>query len=404
MSEGGGFLPLAGHRVLDLTRNVAGPYAAMILGELGADVIKVEAPGRGDDTREWGPPFWEGFGTVFLALNRNKRSLTLDLKQPSSREVMGRLVSSSDVLIESFRPGAMNTMGFGYDWASALNPGLVYCSLTSYGARGPLRDMPGYDPLMQAFGGIMSVTGEEGRPPVRVGVSLVDMGTGMWSANAILAALLQRKEDGRGRHITTALYETALAWMAYHLTSYWAAGEAPTRHGSGTATIMPYQAFPARDGHLVIAAGNDGLFARLAAALGHPEWAEDTRFRRNRDRVENRVLLTEALEAVTREWAVEPLQAHLAAAGVPCSPVRDAGAVAAEPQTDALGIVQMLADEAIPGYRSLGLPFTVDGERPPLRRRPPRTGEHNTEILVELGFAEGEIQNLCGSDRRHPQS
>jgi crotonobetainyl-CoA:carnitine CoA-transferase CaiB-like acyl-CoA transferase len=398
VSESDGFLPLAGHRVLDLTRNVAGPYGAMILGELGADVIKVEAPGRGDDTRDWGPPFWDGFGTVFLALNRNKRSITVDLKQPSSRTVMERLVTSSDVLIESFRPGVMNTMGFGYDWASALNQGLVYCSLTSYGARGPLRDLPGYDPLMQAFGGIMSVTGEEGQPPVRVGVSLVDMGTGMWSANAILAALLQRKEDGRGRHITTALYETALGWMAYHLTSFWASGESPKRHGSGTSTIMPYQAFPARGGHLIIAAGNDRLFVRLAAALGHPEWAEDVRFRRNRDRVQNREVLTSVIEEVTREWEIEPLRAQLSAAGIPCSPVRNAGEVAQEPHTEALGIVQTLATEAIAGYRSLGLPFVVDGERLPLRRRPPRTGEHNSEILVELGFAEADVATLTGSD------
>ena len=396
MSEAESFQPLAGHRVLDLTRNVAGPYAAMILGELGADVIKVEAPGRGDDTREWGPPFWDGFGTVFLALNRNKRSITLDLKRPSSRQVMERLVASSDVLIESFRPGSMNSMGFSYEWAHELNPRLVYCSLTSYGAQGPLRDMPGYDPLMQAFGGIMSVTGEEGLPPVRVGVSLVDMGTGMWSANAVLAALLQRREDGRGRHLTTALYETALAWMAYHLTSFWASGESPRRHGSGTSTIMPYQAFPARDGYLIIAAGNDGLFAKLAAALGRPGWAEDDRFRRNRDRVANREVLTKAIEEITQSWDVEPLRAHLSAAGIPCSPVRDAGAVAEDAQTEALGIVQTLATDQIAGYRSLGLPFVVDGERPPLRRRPPRTGEHNSEIMAELGFADAELATLTG--------
>jgi crotonobetainyl-CoA:carnitine CoA-transferase CaiB-like acyl-CoA transferase len=396
VSEPEAFFPLAGHRVLDLTRNVAGPYAGMILAELGADVIKVEAPGRGDDTRDWGPPFWDGFGVVFLAMNRNKRSITLDLKQPSSKEVMARLVGSADVLIESFRPGAMQTMGFGYEWARALNPRLVYCSLTSYGERGPLRDMPGYDVLMQAFGGIMSVTGEEGRPPVRVGVSLVDMGTGMWSANAVLAALLQRKEDGRGRHITTALYETALAWMGYHLTSYWATGESPKRHGSGTSTIMPYQAFPTLGGYLIIAAGNDGLFVKLAAALGHPEWSEDSRFRRNRDRVENREQLTRVISEVTSGWETEPLLAHLAAAGIPSSPVRNAGAVAEEPHTQALGIVQSLPNDAIGDYRSLGLPFVVDGERQPLRRRPPRTGEHNSEILLELGFAEADVPALTG--------
>lgn len=367
----------------------------MILAELGADVIKIEAPGRGDDTREW-PPFWEGFGCVFLTLNRNKRSLTLDLKRPSSKQVMERLVRSADILIESFRPGAMAAMGFGYDWATGVNPRLIYCSVTSYGDRGPLQDLPGYDPLMQAFGGIMSVTGEPDRPPVRVGVSLVDMGTGMWSANALLAALLQREEDGRGRQITTSLYETTLGWMAYHLTSFWASGKVPQRHGSGTSGIVPYQAFPSRDGYLVIAAGNDGLFFKLSAALGHPEWAQDDRFRRNRDRVQNRGELTQLIENVTADWESGPLLAHLAEAGVPCSRVRNAAEVARDSHTEALGIVQSLPNDAIPDFRSIGLPFVIDGERQPLRRRPPRTGEHNTEILVELGFSEGEVGSLSG--------
>jgi crotonobetainyl-CoA:carnitine CoA-transferase CaiB-like acyl-CoA transferase len=387
-------LPLSGRRVVDLTRNVAGPYAAMILAELGADVVKVEAPGRGDDTRDWGPPFWNEWSSIFLSLNRNKRAITLDLKKPSSREVMHRLVASADVLIESFRAGWMQAAGYGYDWAAEINPALIYCSLTSYGDRGPLRSHPGYDPLMQAVGGIMSVTGHEGTPPVRVGVSLIDMGTGMWSALAILAALVERATTGRGRHLTTALYETALTWMTYHLTSYWGTGQSPRRRGSGVGSIAPYQAFATTDGHLVIAAGNDELFAKRSRSLDHPEWARDPRWRRNSDRVRNAEALREAIEAVTATRSSSDLSQRLLEAGVPCGPVRDAEAVATDPQTLASGIVQHLDMEGIPDFRSIGLPFVVDGVRAPLRTPPPRLGQHNHEILAELGFAAEAIRAL----------
>ena len=387
MTESSGHAPLEGMRVLDLTRNVAGPYASMILAEYGADVIKVESQGLGDDTRAWGPPFWDGWSPIFVALNRNKRSITLDLREESSREVMERLVERSDVLLESFRPDAMERLGFGPEWAAARNPRLVYCSITSYGERGPLRDRPGYDPLMQAFAGIMSVTGEPGRPPVRVGVSLVDMGTGMWAANAILAALLEREQTGRGRRLVASLYETAIAWMSYHLAQFWASGVAPEGHGSGTSTIVPYQAFPTRDGFLVIGSANDGLFARLAGVLGHPEWLEDERFAHNPARVANRSLVVEAVAAETRSWNGEELERALREAGVPCAVIRDAGDVARDEQAEALGIFQPLPGAPIEDYRSVGLPLTVDGRRQPLRRFPPRAGEHTEEVLSELGLA-----------------
>jgi crotonobetainyl-CoA:carnitine CoA-transferase CaiB-like acyl-CoA transferase len=378
-------LPLDGVRVLDLTRNLAGPYAAMILAELGADVVKVESPG-GDDTRLWGPPFWDGESPVFLAANRNKRSIALDLRTAEARQVMDDLCRRSDVVIESFRPDALERLGYGYEWARSLNPGVVYCSVTPYGDDGPLRDRPGYDPLIQAFSGIMSVTGEPDGSPVRVGVSVIDMGTGMWAAMSVLASLLQRRSDGRGRRIVTSLYETGLAWMGYHLASCWASGDAPERYGSGASMIVPYQAFPTADGHLMIAAPNDGLFGRLCGALGHGEWAADPRFTHNPDRVAHREELTALIGRATSGRSTEELADALGTAGVACSPIRDAAGAAADAQTLASGIVQALDHPAVGGFRSVGLPLLLDGERPPLRRPPPGLGEHQAEVLEELGL------------------
>lgn len=392
-------LPLTGVRVLDFTRNVAGPFGTMILAELGADVVKIEPPEGGDDARAWGPPFWGGETPTFLALNRNKRSVSVDLKDPAARPVLDRLAAVCDVAVESARPGVMDRLGYGYEWASGINPGIIYCSITPFGDRGPLRDRPGYDPLMQASSGLMSMTGEPDRPPVRSGTSLVDMGTGMWAVIAIMAALAQRRATGVGQRIVTSLYETALMWMTYHLAAYWASGTVPRRVGSGTPMIAPYEAFATRDGHLVIAAGNDRLFARLCETLGQPDWAADARFLRNADRVTNREALHAQIEGRTATWTTRDLAEALDRMGVPASPILSTREVAADPQALALGIVQTIAHPTIPALQSLGLPLLLGGVRPPLRRHPPTLGEHTREVLAELGFGPEQIASLGTSPR-----
>ena len=391
MSDG---LALTGIRVLDFTRNVAGPFATMILAELGADVIKIESSDGGDDARAWGPPFWSGEAPIFLSLNRNKRSVSLDLKDPRTRPVLDRLAARSDVIVESARPGAMDRLGYGYAWASRINPGVIYASITPFGDRGPLRERPGYDPLMQAYGGLMSMTGEPDRPPVRAGTSLIDMGTGMWTAIAVMGALAQRARTGAGTRVVTALYETTLMWMTYHLAGYWASGTTPRRMGSGTTMIVPYEAFATRDGHLVIAAGNDRLFVRLCETLGHADWAADPRFQRNADRVANRHELHALIEGCTAAWTTRDLADALNEAGVPAGPIQSIAEVAADPQALALGIVQTVEHPAIPALKSLGLPFLLNGVRPPLRRHPPMLGQHTREVLAELGFEAEQIAAL----------
>jgi crotonobetainyl-CoA:carnitine CoA-transferase CaiB-like acyl-CoA transferase len=387
-------LPLEGVVVVDLTQNVAGPFCTQILGDMGAEVVKVERPGRGDDARAWAPPWWGDESAVFMAFNRNKRSLSLDLKREGGLEVLRRLVARADVLVQSLRAGAIGELGLDYPAAGALNPRLVYCSITAYGARGPLAALPGYDPLMQAYGGLMSVNGHPGQEPARVGTSIVDMGTGMWAALGILAGLRQRDATGRGVEVTTALFETALMWVSYHAMGYLATGEVPQPQGSGTAMIAPYQAFPTADGYAMIAAGSDAIFGRLAEALGAPELARDGRFADNPSRVTNRAALVEALAARTRAHKSADLLALLRAAGVPSAPILTVDQVLQEPQTQAAGMLVAGAHPRHPDYRSVGLPIQWDGRRPEVRRVPPLLGEHSADVLTWLGYTLDDVRNL----------
>ncbi|MHB1169783.1 MAG: CaiB/BaiF CoA transferase family protein [Longimicrobiales bacterium] len=376
--------PLAGLRIIDLSQNLAGPFCTQILADLGADVIKVEPPG-GDPARDWAPPQWGRDGTMFLSVNRGKRSITLDLKRDDARAVLDALVASADVFVESFRRGVAERLGCGADVLRARHPALIYCSVRAYGADGPLADLPGYDALAQAHGGLISVTGQPDEA-ARVGTSVVDYGTGTWAALAVLAALRERDRTGAGSHVTAALYETAINYNAYHLMGYFADGTVPERHGTGFAAIAPYGAFRAADGELMIAGANDALFRKLCDALGLQDVARDARWQSNPQRVADEAALRERIEEVTRTLLIEELEARLRAAGVPCAAIRSIDEVANEPQTSAGGLLHATPRDDAPDLRAPLPPLRWNGARAAADRPPPHRGEHTQQIFEELGF------------------
>jgi len=366
--------PFAGLTVIELGHSVAAPFAGQIFGELGARVIKIEKT-EGDDARKWGPPFWEGASSFFQSLNRNKQSVVCDLRNPEELEALKELICErADIVIQNLRPGQVEKLGLDGPSMLARQPRLIYCNLGAFGRVGPLKDRPGYDPLMQAFGGIMSTTGEPGRPSVRVGASIVDMGTGMWGVIGALTALHERHLTGRGRVVDVSLFETATSWVSLLASQYLASGQLAGKQGSGAPGIVPYKGYNTADGEIVIAAGSDGLFKSLSKALGHPEWIDDTRFVDNPARVANQAALYAMLDALivtkpTAEWTT-----CLEAAGVPCSPVNNLAQMVSHPQTEALGLIQ-----DVPGtdMRFVGLPLSFDGIRPQPTSPPPKLGEHS---------------------------
>jgi len=388
--------PLHGQRVIDLTQNVAGPFCTQILADLGADVIKIERPGAGDDTRHWAPQVDEAMSATYATFNRGKRSLALDLDHPDGQALLRRLLRPDDVLVHSLKPGSAEQRGLGYDDLAPLCPGLIYCAISAFGNLGPLSALPGYDPLIQAYAGIMSVNGHEGQPPARVGVSLVDMGTGLWSVIGIVAAVAQRKDSGQGTRVDTSLLETGMAWMTNPLANYSASGKLPRRMGSATAMLAPYEVFATRDAYVFIGCGADRMFQKLAAALGQPGLAQDPRFAKNADRVANRPALCAAMEAITRAQTTQAVVDTLRAAGVPVSAVNDLSTLLADAQVQALAL-----HEALPvGQAELcavGVPIRFDGERAFDAHLSRRVGEDTQAVLSAAGLPPAEIETLAAS-------
>ena len=374
--------PLRNYFVVEVGNSVAGPYAGLILAELGADVMKIESPNGGDFARGWGPPFWDGSAPHFVTLNRNKRAITADLGDAAQRDALERLiVERADAVIFNLRPGMANDRGLSAEKLLARKPSLVYCDIGAFGRGGPMSDKPGYDPLMQAYAGFMSITGEdETRPPIRNPLATIDMGSGLWAAVGILSSLLEREKTGKGGLVETSLLETALAYTTIQLASVTITPRQMKPQGSGASGIVPYQAFRASDGWIVIGGGNDGLYAKLVKALGRPELAGDPRFVTNADRVKHRRVLIPLLEAEIVKHSVAEVRELLDAHGVPNAPVQRLDQVLADEQVAALGIVQQGPEGALP---TVGLPLRFDGVRPAYEKAAPRLGADGSVLDVD---------------------
>jgi formyl-CoA transferase len=375
--------PLNGIRVLDLSRVLAGPYCTMVLGDLGADVIKVESP-EGDETRGWGPPFAEGESAYYLCVNRNKRSIVVDFKTEEGRRITHELIKRSDVLVENFRPGTLARFALDFESVSAINPHLIYCSITGFGQTGPSRERPGYDFMIQAMGGLMSITGEPDGEPMKVGVAVADLFAGQNAVIAILAALQARAQTGKGQHLDISLFDSQLGMLANVASNYLISGNLPKRYGNAHANIVPYQSFQASDEWFVIAVGNDRQFEKLCEVIGNLELAHDSRFVTNAGRVENRNELIALLRPIFMRRTTNEWLSMLENAGIPCGPINTLDKVFSMPQMEAREMLIHMEHEEIGNLRLVGSPLKF-GETPVgYRIAPPKLGEHTGEILKEL--------------------
>jgi formyl-CoA transferase/CoA:oxalate CoA-transferase len=387
--------PLSGVTVLDLTRVLSGPYCTMLLGDLGARVIKIERPGRGDDTRAWGPPFVDGESTYFLSINRNKESVTLDFKRPAGRAILERLAAKADVVVENFRPGTLDAIGFDYASVAARHPRIVYASISGYGQTGPRRDEPGYDAVMQAEGGLMSITGPADGPAYRLGVAVADFITGVFTAQGVLAALLARERTGRGQLVDVGMLDTVTAMLTYQAGIWFATGQSQRRMGNRHPSIAPYDTFRASDGEFVLAVGNDAQFRACCAVVGLPAMADDPRYATNAGRVGNVQTLATALAGAfagrTRaEWI-----GALTSKGVPAGSVRDVGEVLLDPQTAARDMVVKVEHAALGTLEQLGLPVKLSETPGSVRLAPPVLGQHTDAVLrQDAGLTEHEVETL----------
>jgi crotonobetainyl-CoA:carnitine CoA-transferase CaiB-like acyl-CoA transferase len=381
-------------RVLDLTRNLAGPYCTMVLGDMGADVIKIERPKSGDDTRKWAPPTWNGVSATFLSANRNKRSLALNLNAPEGVEIVRTLALKADILVESFRPGSLDKRGLGYEDLKGKNPKLIYCTISAYGNTGPLQNNPGYDPILQASSGIIDMTGNPEQEPVRLPLSAMDLGAGMWAVIGVLAALTERQKTGQGSLVETSLFETAAWWLNYHIVGYLGTGITPGRQGTGTPFIAPYEVFPASDEGVLVCVGNDNLFSSFMDLLEIPELIADERFATNPMRVKNRIELRKCIigkfqKRPAAEW-IEQLDSR----SIPCSRIHTVADFTKEEQMQALNLLTPFPHPEIPELRLVDMPLSLDGKRALHQLPPPLLGSHTNEILTALGYDEEQINDL----------
>jgi len=387
--------PLAGIRVVDLTRILAGPLCTMMLGDMGAEVIKVEPPDKGDDTRSWGPPFAGGEAAYFLGINRNKRSLTLNMAVPAGQKLLAGLIEKADVLIDNFRIGTLEKWGFTDGWFEQHAPRLVRCCITGYGTSGPKAALPGYDFILQAESGLMSICGEPNGGPTKYGVAIVDVCTGMLASNAILAAINARHRTGKGQKVELSLFETSLAMLINVAQNYLSAGRNGGRFGNGHPSIVPYTTYRAADAMIAIGIGNERQFARCAEALGHPEWAKNGRFNTNRARVENRTVIDGLINAALSHDAADAWLGKLEAVGVPCGKINSVAEALDDPHTAARRMVETVEHPVIGTLKMLGIPFKFSDTACSVRRAPPTLGQHNDEILAgELGLDEKAIAEL----------
>jgi len=380
--------------VVDLTQNIAGPYCTQLLGDFGATVIKIERPAGGDDGRRFAP-LWRDESTVHLANNRNKKSVCVDLDHPRGQEIVRRLARTADVFAHSMRPGSTESRGLGYDDLVRENPRLIYASISAFGDTGPMRNLPGYDPLGQAYSGIISMNGHPGAPPARVVVPIIDQGSGLWLFSGVLAAIIERGKTGKGSRVRTSLLETGVSWTTLMMTNYMATGEVQGPAGSTSPAAAPYEAFQTSDSWVLVAAGNDRLFARFCDVLGRAELARDPRFVSNSVRVPHRLELHELLERETRCFTTAQLIEELRKVGVPVSPINTLDQVFADEQVNTLGMFAPVPpDFRIPEMKFVDIPVSVDGQRSVKRLMPPRLGEHTEEVLRAAGYSAEEIVSL----------
>jgi crotonobetainyl-CoA:carnitine CoA-transferase CaiB-like acyl-CoA transferase len=390
--------PLSGIRVLDLSRILAGPFCTMNLGDMGAEIIKIEQPGKGDDTRSWGPPFAGSEAAYFLGINRNKKSVTLNLKSEEGIKILKKLLKNSDVLIENFKFGTMDNCGITDEWREKEAPQLVHCQITGYGGRGPRGKRPGYDFLLQAESGLMSITGEENGDPMKVGVALVDVCTGMNATIAILGALNSRNISGKGQKVETSLYTTSISMLVNVAANHLVSGKPARRFGNGHPNIVPYRTFDAIDGSIAIAVGNDMQFAKFASCLGRDDWAKDKRFIKNADRVINRSLIDKEIQDVIGTKKVEEWLEKLLSSNIPASAVNSVESALSDEQTIANDMVVSVNHSEAGVLKMLGVPYRFSDTPATINKAPPLLGEDNREILQSIGYDNDQIDSLINSE------